>query len=355
MKAPLVSFLLPNYNNEKVLDLFFKKFLENNTYNKYEFLIVDDGSLDKSLDVIYRWSRTISNMKIIELSHVGITKALNAGLKEVKGNFIIRMDGDATVETKSFVERFLNFYFINPSKIGVITSMVIWENGIIHALGRNVISEEGLHNRGGKILEPIGKRTFDSIVQMPHAKDCKILNQVAEVDTALGVLTFSDTETALQIGGFDENYPLWKEDDDFYLSYRKFNKKVFYLPDIKVVHRPSLRGSRNPEDWSFLKKQKSYLKNYLKKYLPEPMRLFLRKILNWNNTKPQETNPWRVEILKKDYEYWGKKWGFNPINPDINFILSKYKDTEIVWNYDEDRKREGEEIIKAYYEQKRKS
>jgi len=349
-KKYFVSFLLPNYNNENVLNLFFEKFIQNNTYSHYEFIFIDDGSLDKSLDVAFKWKKSgyIKNIKIIPLEHVGICKALNTGLKEVKGDFIIRMDGDATVETKSFVEKFLKFYEINPSKIGVITSKVIWETGIVHALGRNVICKEGLHNRGGQVLEPIGKRTFDSIVAMPKEEECGLCNLIAEVDTALGVLTFFDAEIAFKIGCFDENYPLWIEDDDFFLSFRLYNKKVFFLPTVKVIHRPSLRGSRNPNFGN----NKLSFQQYVKKLLPGFVISILKKIKKHfsKDTFPKETDSWRIKILKHDYEYWKKKWKFDPLNPDIEKIIELYKGTELIWNFDDDMKKEGMEIIAKYIE-----
>ncbi len=49
-------------------------------------------------------------------------------------------------------------------------------------------------------------------------------------------------------------------------------------------------------------------------------------------------------------KYWHKKWGFHPYNPDMKLIKDKYKGTEILWNYDEDMKKEGLEILKKYEE-----
>ena len=81
-KNPLISFILPNYNNQHVLDLFFEKFLKNNTYQNYEFIVTDDGSEDYSLAVLRKWQNSgqIKNMTLIEEPHNGIINALNKSL-----------------------------------------------------------------------------------------------------------------------------------------------------------------------------------------------------------------------------------------------------------------------------------
>lgn len=329
MNKPLVSFILPNYNNQHVLDLFFHKFIENNTYQNYEFIVVDDGSEDDGLELLYKWQKSgkINNMQVIAEPHKGIINALNKALFKAKGEFIIRCDGDATIETKGFVEEFLRFYSVSPKKIGVITSKVMIDDGRLHAIGRSVITKYGLHDRG-KVIKNAGKRIWDwdSQIDPYHLND--ILNVPAEVDTALGVCTFSDKETALKIGGFDPNYPLWIEDDDFYLTYRLHNKKIFYTPYIEICHRFSLRGNRNPELW---KKNKG-LKN---------------KILNFIPPQKKDTS-WRPKILIHNYTYWKQKWGFGPLNPNLDNIKEKYKNTEILWRYEANRKSVGQNIIKAY-------
>jgi len=316
-KNKLISFIMPNYNNEHVLDLFFKKFIKNNTYENYEMIICDDGSLDHSLDKLKYWkdSNKIKNMKIIEEGHKGIVNALNKCLEMSKGDFIIRLDGDATIETKGFVEKFLDFYNIAPEKIGVITSKVIIDNGRLHAIGRDVISEKGLHDRGKDITEEVGKRTFDSNSKVMKSL-VDIMNVPAEIDTALGVCSFCRRDDAVKIGGFDKNYPLWTEDDDFYLSFRKLNKKVFYLPNIQICHRFSLRGDRNPS--------------------------------SWKGQEEKHDKNWRQNILTANFKYWEEKWGFNPLNPDMEALKKKYKGSELVWNYDEKMKSEGEAILKEY-------
>lgn len=361
-EKPLISFILPNYNNQHVLDLFFEKFVINNTYENYEFIVCDDGSEDDGLELLYKWQNSgkINNMQIIAEPHKGIINALNKCLYAAKGNFIIRCDGDATIETKSFVEKFLDFYYINPEKIGVITSKVLIDDGNLHAIGRSVISPTGLVDRGKEPTEQIGKRKWDDKTK-PIKNLAKIIDEVAECDMALGVLTFCDRETALKIGGFDENYPLWIEDDDFYLSFRLYGKKCFYLPDIEVCHRFSMRGDRNPANWSRNKNKFSWLfnkktKSGKTKYHLLGVQVFKKKETNVRKKYyvfgiqvfTRKYQSWRSKILQHDYSYWKQKWGFDILNPNMNDIKEKYKGTEILWNYDEDSRKLGQNIIQQY-------
>ncbi len=361
-EKPLISFILPNYNNQHVLDLFFEKFVINNTYENYEFIVCDDGSEDDGLELLYKWQNSgkINNMQIIAEPHKGIINALNKCLYAAKGNFIIRCDGDATIETKSFVEKFLDFYYINPEKIGVITSKVLIDDGNLHAIGRSVISPTGLVDRGKEPTEQIGKRKWDDKTK-PIKDLAKIIDEVAECDMALGVLTFCDRETALKIGGFDENYPLWIEDDDFYLSFRLYGKKCFYLPDIEVCHRFSMRGDRNPANWSRNKNKFSWLfnkktKSGKTKYHLLGVQVFKKKETNVRKKYyvfgiqvfTRKYQSWRSKILQHDYSYWKQKWGFDILNPNMNDIKEKYKGTEILWNYDEDSRKLGQNIIQQY-------
>ncbi len=253
-KNPMISFILPNYNNEHIIDLFFEKFIENNTYENYEFIVCDDGSLDEGVSKLDKWAQSgkIKNMTVIKEPHKGIVNALNKCLEASKGDFIIRCDGDATIETKSPVEKFLELYSVAPDKIGAITAKITTDYDDILA-GSCQICPEGAHDKTQEIAEPVGKRKWSTKYKMRDDAQ-EIASHPAEVDSCPGCFVFSDKKTALKIGGFDINYPLWFEDIDFYLSHRLHNKKVFYIPDVAVHHRFTLRGTRNNSDFKKGKK-----------------------------------------------------------------------------------------------------
>ena len=88
---PKISVLMSVYNGEKFISESINSIL-NQTYKNFEFLIVNDGSTDNSEKII----KSFSDSRIIYLSkqNTGLTKSLNYGLKQAKGEYIARIDCD---------------------------------------------------------------------------------------------------------------------------------------------------------------------------------------------------------------------------------------------------------------------
>ena len=89
---PKVTVLMPVYNREKYLREAIDSILSQ-TFTDFEFLIVDDGSTDNSLEIINSYSD--SRIRLIRNSaNLGISKSLNIGLSESLGDYVARMDSD---------------------------------------------------------------------------------------------------------------------------------------------------------------------------------------------------------------------------------------------------------------------
>lgn len=116
MKTPSITVLMPVYNGEKYLRLAIDSIL-NQTYSDFEFLIINDGSTDKSEEIILsyhddriRYVKNEINQKLI--------KTLNKGIDLAKGEYIARMDCDDI----SFPHRFktqLQYMMSHPDIDGV--------------------------------------------------------------------------------------------------------------------------------------------------------------------------------------------------------------------------------------------
>lgn len=110
-----VTVLLPVYNGEAYLRETLDSILSQ-TYTNFEFLIVDDGSTDSSGDIISSFND--SRIKVLRNpERLKLSGALNRGIKEAKGNYIARMDGDDIAYPRR-LERQVEFLNNNP-EIGV--------------------------------------------------------------------------------------------------------------------------------------------------------------------------------------------------------------------------------------------
>lgn len=86
-----LSVILAVYNNEQHLKVAIESVL-NQTYPYFELIIVNDGSTDKSGDIVTSFSD--SRIKYIEKTNTGLADSLNVGIREAKYSWIVRMDGD---------------------------------------------------------------------------------------------------------------------------------------------------------------------------------------------------------------------------------------------------------------------
>lgn len=90
---PKYSVIMPVYNGESYIKEAIESVL-NQTVKDFEFIIINDGSTDKTLEIIKAYANKDSRIRIINQSHSGIVKALNKGLREARGEWIFRMDAD---------------------------------------------------------------------------------------------------------------------------------------------------------------------------------------------------------------------------------------------------------------------
>lgn len=90
---PLISVLMTAYNSEKYIESAIRSILLQ-SYTKIEFVIVNDGSTDNTLDIVRNYSIKYPNIKLINQENKGIAAAANVGLKECSGKYIARMDSD---------------------------------------------------------------------------------------------------------------------------------------------------------------------------------------------------------------------------------------------------------------------
>jgi len=92
-----VSVVIPVFNEELVLHEFYPRLKkEAESWGKsYELLFVDDGSSDNSFELICKWKKIDSNIRVVKFTrNFGQQAAVLAGFRESRGNIVVQIDSD---------------------------------------------------------------------------------------------------------------------------------------------------------------------------------------------------------------------------------------------------------------------
>ena len=334
---PAVSLIIPNRNNEPALDLVFERLAEHTTYPRVEVVVVDDGSEDASRAILRRWrsSGRFERFVYEERLAAGVAPALNRCLELASGELCVQLDADATVETPGWLEKLVAF-FVSDQRVGAVSPRVVLDSGPVHAYGVNVVGPLGLHDRGTRVTERAGRRTLHDHVERLAPDAAPGGERIAEVDAGMGCCMLYRREDALAVGGYDTGFhPVWLDDVDLALRIRhRLGKKVFFLPDVLVLHRVTLRDTRGAPP------RREVIEAQVGRVLPPPLKRFVKQRLGVGGV-PREMR----ERLERHYAYWERKWGWHPLNPDLDAIRARYGDTEICWS---GRPEAGEAIAEAF-------
>ena len=95
---PLVSVIIPVYNAQDYVALCIESVL-NQTYQNFEVICVDDGSADKSIEIIKRLVYRDSRFHFIQIENHGQGYARNLGLEKARGKYVMFLDSDDFIES----------------------------------------------------------------------------------------------------------------------------------------------------------------------------------------------------------------------------------------------------------------
>ncbi|MEC4817763.1 MAG: glycosyltransferase [Scytonema sp. PMC 1069.18] len=200
----LVSIIIPCFNAEKWLAEAIDSCLQQ-TYSNIEVIVIDDGSTDKSLEIIKSYGKRIIWERV---PHKGANHARNRGFVLSKGKYIQYLDADD---------------YILPEKIEK-------QVRFLEATGADVVYGDWRH----QYHLPNG-RSYQDKIEKPLAQEDILESLLANWWTAVASLLYRRTAVE-KSGGWDKNLPA-AQDRDFFLSVVIHGAKVVYQPGCDSIYR----------------------------------------------------------------------------------------------------------------------
>lgn len=203
IKSPLVTVLIPMYNCEKYIKDSLNSII-NQTYSNLEILIIDDGSTDRSVEIVKSYSD--SRIRLIESKeNRGIPFTRNLGLNNTRGKYVAMMDAD-DISLLNRIEKQVDFMESNQNIDVLGTYYEVFGQGV-------------------------SKKTPG---EFKSAMDIKIgllfFNQIANPTTIIRVETLKKNDLSYNLDYFvAQDYDMW-------VQISKIGN-LFVLPEVLLKYR----------------------------------------------------------------------------------------------------------------------
>ena len=275
-----VSVIVPVYNNELYLKKCIDSLLNQDTKYKYEIIAINDGSTDKSLEILKSYGKKII---VIDKENTGPGDTRNVGIKRARGKYIMFADSDDYV-TNNFIDKMLStlikekadivicdFYRVINDKIfhqnkgkagtyykGKINEVLLME---FHSVNK-IFKKEYFNN----LLYPKGM-FFEDVAFIP-----KLLlkaDKIVKIDDPLYYYRYNEKGTTNVINF--TNYDLYTAtnmlEEDFYNNGYKDEIEYLYINGILVDLLIKIIKSKDPKKQEkFEKIRKEIIDKYPKWY-----------------------------------------------------------------------------------------
>jgi glycosyltransferase involved in cell wall biosynthesis len=204
MTSPVISCLIPIYNGENYLELALDS-ISKQSFVDFEIIAVNDGSTDRSLELLQDFAARDPRIRIFSKPNGGIVAALNYGLGYCSGRLVARMDSDDIALPDRFAIQ-LAAFSSHPDAVAV--------GGLI----------QGIDEFGAATSEPTSPSRVEKtdLSLFPPA--------VANVQHSAGTFLKSAMEA---VGGYRAGFP-HAEDYDLYLRLAQHGN--FYNPRKLVLY-----------------------------------------------------------------------------------------------------------------------
>ena len=300
---PKVSVIVPVYNVEKYISKCLDT-LVNQTLDDIEIIIVNDGSKDKSKEIIKKYEiKNSQKIKYYEKENGGLSDARNYGMKYANGEYIAFLDSDDYVELDMYEKMYeiakkensdmveCNFNWEYPNKtredIGEIYNNKKEMIEKIRVVAWNKLIKKEIVEKS-KVSFPVGFRYED--VEFTY-KLIPYLNKVSFIKKPL--VHYIQRENSISNMQNEKTKEIFEVLDNVLRFYKENNFYEEYKNELEYVYTRYLLCS------SLLRMVKIEDKNIRKKLLNETWENLNNKFPNWKKNKILNKNKSKKDIYIK--------------------------------------------------------
>ena len=232
MSSPSVSVIVVNWNRRDLLRACLLS-LQQQTFQDFELIVVDNGSTDGSLDLLRE--APLDRMKTIaNPENRGFCAANNQGIEAADGQFIGLLNNDAEAEPR-WLQHLLAAIESAPG-VGMAASKILtWEDRTVIDKAGHLIYPDG-QNRGRGTGE-LDRGQYDQLEEAAWPDGCAALYRRSMLK---------------QIGGFDEDFFAYADDAELGLRAQIAGWRCLYVPKAVVYHRTGSTLGRYSAERLFL-------------------------------------------------------------------------------------------------------
>ena len=279
-----VSIIIPVYNLEKYIVNCLESIFAQ-TYESLEIICIDDGSNDKSAEIIKRFAASDSRVKYFYHDNAGVSVARNHGLEIASGDYIMFVDGDDYLHYQA-VELFVRE--IEKSDCDVVCAHEVYTSNTDEKMQpvseyktREITVEELFDNRKNRSM---GKSVWGKIFKTEIARRSRFPVGISNGEDAYYIITLLDKGIAVRCIDAELYYYLNRQNSTVT---SRFTMKRFTMTYSFDMLCERLKNSSN-----------SFLKKYCLQYLFQS--------IFYNRTQAIGTEC-EKEVLSESKRI-GKKW-----------------------------------------------
>lgn len=256
-----LSIIIVTWNSREDIEPCLRSVFRNSPRLSREVVVIDNASKDGTVHLIEEKFPTV---RIIGNRHnVGFARAVNQGLRSVKGNRILLLNPDTVIIEEALGEmaRLLE----EREDVGAVAPQLLNPDGSVQPSCRRFPTPASF------LWEIIGlNRLFPRSPRFNGWKMGDFDHRTPrEVDQPMASCIMVEGEVVARIGPMDERFPMFFNDVDWCLRMQEAGWKIYFLPSARVTH--SLGAStRRRRTRMIFSSHKSAI-DFLRKYARRPL------------------------------------------------------------------------------------